>query len=356
GVFISAMFIVIGAYYIATSRDLKRIESVSRSPIYAAFGETIIGVSTIRAFGAEKRLMKRMLRLVDDNNRPYIFNWACNRWLHARIDFVGGLVGLSTAFIIVYNLSKGMDPGLAGFALINALSLTDNVIWVIRLYSMQELNMNSIERIQDYLELEEEPPRIIEGHRPPQEWPSRGDIQIGVVGRTGSGKSTLATSFFRFMEPISGQIIIDGIDISTIGLFDLRCRLTIIPQDPVLFSGTLRSNLDVFGEHDDAELWNALRRAHLIDDATTDSGTSNDSKLSQNEQPQSQISWTLDEPVSENGNNYSQGQRQQIALARALVRKSKLIIMDEATASVDFETDRMIQKTIREEFSDATLL
>ncbi|CAG8509015.1 21771_t:CDS:10 [Cetraspora pellucida] len=384
GAFIAAMFIVIGAYYIATSRDLKRLESVSRSPIYAAFGETITGVSTIRAFGAEKRLMKRMLSLVDNNNRPYIFNWACNRWLHTRVDFAGGLVGFSTAVIVVYNLSNGMDPGLAGFALINALNFTGHVIWVIRMYAVQEMNMNSIERIQDYLILEEEPPRIIEGHRPSPEWPSRGDIQVknlimqyapdnppvlkdisfhiqpaekvGIVGRTGSGKSTLATSFFRFMEPTSGQIIIDGIDISTIGLFDLRSRLTIIPQDPVLFSGTLRSNLDSFGEHDDAELWNALRRAHLIDYATVGSGAGNDNKLSQNEQSQGQITWTLDAPVSENGNNYSQGQRQLIALARALVRRSKLIIMDEATASVDFKTDRMIQKTIREEFSDATLL
>ncbi|KAF0506686.1 P-loop containing nucleoside triphosphate hydrolase protein [Gigaspora margarita] len=380
-VFISAIYIIIGAYYIATSRDLKRLESVSRSPIYAAFGETIIGVSTIRAFGAEKRLMKRMLSLVDNNNRPFIFNWACNRWLHTRVDIAGGLVGLSTAVIIVYNLSNGMDPGLAGFALLNALNFTGHVIWVLRMYAVQEMNMNSVERVHDYLVLEEEPPRIVEGHRPPPEWPTKGDIQVknlvmqyapdnppvlkdisfhikpaekvGIVGRTGSGKSTLATSFFRFMEPTSGQIFIDDIDISTIGLFDLRSKLTIIPQDPVLFSGTLRSNLDSFNEYDDAELWNALRRAHLIDDTTISSDTDNDNKSSQSEQSQA---WTLDAPVSENGNNYSQGQRQLIALARALVRKSKLIIMDEATASVDFKTDRMIQKTIREEFSDATLL
>ncbi|CAG8465353.1 5760_t:CDS:10, partial [Scutellospora calospora] len=355
GIFISIMFIFIGAYYIATSRDLKRLESVSRSPIYAAFGETIIGVTTIRAFGAEKRLMKRMLRLVDNNNRPFIFNWACNRWLHTRVDF-------------------------AGFALVNALNFTGHVIWVIRMYALQEM----IERIYDYLTLEEEPPRIIECHRPPSEWPTKGDIQVknlvmqyspddppvlkdvsfhirpaekvGIVGRTGSGKSTLATSFFRFMEPTSGQMIIDNIDISTIGLFDLRSRLTIIPQDPVLFSGTLRSNLDSFDEHDDEELWNALRRAHLIEGDATIGSDTGDNNLSQNEQSQNQVTWTLDAPVTENGNNYSQGQRQLIALARALVRKSKLIIMDEATASVDFKTDSMIQKTIREEFSDATLL
>ncbi|CAG8581475.1 740_t:CDS:10, partial [Diversispora eburnea] len=359
GVFIAALYVAIGAYYIATSRDLKRLESISRSPIYAVFGETIIGVSTIRAFGAEKRLMTKMLNLVNGNSQPFIFNWACNRWLHIRVDVAGGLVSLATGIIVLYSLKTGMDPGLAGFALTYAINFTAHVIWVLRMYAVQEMNMNSVERVQEYLALEEEPPRIIDYNRPPPNWPPKGEIhvkdlvmqyapdnppvlknisfhirpaeKVGIVGRTGSGKSTLAISFFRFMEPISGQIIIDDVDISTIGLFDLRSRLTIIPQDPVLFTGTLRSNLDSFGEYDDEELWNALRRAHLIE---------GDSLLLN----------------QENGNNFSQGQRQLIALARALVRKSKLIIMDEATASVDFKTDRMIQETIRQEFSDATLL
>ncbi|CAG8698649.1 12352_t:CDS:2, partial [Acaulospora colombiana] len=241
-------------------------------------------------------------------------------------------------------LSKGMDPGLAGFALIYALNFTGHVIWVLRMYAVQEMNMNSVERVQEYLALEEEPPRIIDSNRPPPNWPSKGDIlvdnlvmqyapegppvlkgisfhvhpseKIGIVGRTGSGKSTLAMSFFRLMEATSGRTIIDDIDISTLGLFDLRGRLTIIPQDPVLFSGTLRSNLDSFGEYDDAELWNALRRAHLIDDPSAQENDSDDSTLS--EQSQNQITLNLDSPVSENGHNFSQGQRQLIALARAL--------------------------------------
>ncbi|CAG8557324.1 8544_t:CDS:10, partial [Ambispora gerdemannii] len=386
GAFIAAIYVVIGAFYIATSRDLKRLESVNRSPIYAAFGETIIGVSTIRAFGAEKRLIKKMLNLVDGNNRPFIFNWSCNRWLHIRVDIAGGLVSLATGVIIIYSLSNGMDPGLAGFTLTYALNFTGHVVWVIRMYALQELNMNAgmgLLRVHEYLELEEEPPRIIDDHRPPSDWPSKGDIQvknlvmqytpespavlinvsfnvrpsekIGIVGRTGSGKSTLAMSFFRFIEATSGQIIIDDVDISKIGLFDLRSKLTIIPQDPVLFSGTLRSNLDLFGEFDDDALWNAIRRAHLVED---DSSKNNDSSSSQSptENSQNKITWSLDSPVSENGSNFSQGQRQLIALARALVRRSKVIIMDEATASVDFKTDRMIQETIRQEFGYATLL
>ncbi|CAG8562619.1 uncharacterized protein OCT59_007764 [Rhizophagus irregularis] len=395
GTFIAILYIIIGAYYVATSRDLKRIESIKRSPIYAAFGETITGVSTIRAFGGENRLIKKMLSLVDGNNRPFIFNWACNRWLNTRVDLVGGLVCLAAGTIVIYQLSKGMDPGLAGFALSYALNFTGHLLWLLRLYALQEMNMNSVERIREYMNLEEEPPRIIEGHRPPPEWPFQGEIKvnnlimqyapenppvlkdvsfhikpsekIGIVGRTGSGKSTLALSFFRFMEPTSGQIIIDDIDISTLGLFDLRSRLTIIPQDPVLFSGTLRSNLDPFGKYDDVELWNSLKRAHLIDD---DNKLSLSSEIQQSVTPeliedeiesnkyleQNHFNWSLDAPVSENGGNFSQGQRQLIALARALVCRSKLIIMDEATASVDFKTDRMIQETIRQEFRDSTLL
>ncbi|GBB94776.1 hypothetical protein RclHR1_02410022 [Rhizophagus clarus] len=367
GTLIAILYIAVGAYYIATSRDLKRIESIKRSPIYAAFGETIAGVSTIRAFGGENRLMKKMFSLVDGNNRPFIFNWACNRWLSTRVDFVGGLVTLATGAIVIYQLSKGMDPGIAGFTLTNALNFTGHLLWVLRLYAVQEMNMNSVERINEYIHLEEEPPRIIEGHRPPPEWPSKGEIKvnnlimqyapenppvlkdvsfhikpsekIGIVGRTGSGKSTLALSFFRFMEPTSGQIIIDNIDISTLGLFDLRSRLTIIPQDPVLFSGTLRSNLDPFETQQS-------KTSEPIEDEIESNKYSN----------QNRFNWNLDVPVSENGNNFSQGQRQLIALARALVRKSKLIIMDEATASVDFKTDRMIQETIRQEFKDSTLL
>jgi ABC-type multidrug transport system fused ATPase/permease subunit len=225
---------------------------------------------------------------------------------------------------------------------------THHVLWVVRNYAMNEMNMNAIERVREYLDIEQEPPAHIPETMPSISWPETGSIEvkdlvvqyapenpavlrnisfkvnprekIGVVGRTGSGKSTLALSIFRFMEPTSGSIKIDGVDIHSIGLNDLRSRLTIIPQDPILFSGTLRSNLDPFDQHSDLELWAALKRSHLIDE--------------ENEQQEGEEKITLESPVAENGSNWSQGQRQLIALARALVKRTGLIILDEATSSV----------------------
>jgi len=273
--------------------------------------------------------------------------------------------------------------------------------------------MNSVERVSEYMDLEEEPASIIPGSGSPPSWPHSGDIQIkhlsmryspdtpevlkdvslhikagekvGIVGRTGSGKSTLAISLFRFMEPTQGSICIDGIDISTIGLLDLRSNLTIIPQDPILFKGTLRFNLDPFGERKDEELWQALRQSHLIpesvfpENASSSTAASHPAVVPVEQEAEASADdaakvkkdgtdaaseneivdptkITLDTPVKENGSNFSQGQRQLIALARALVRRSKIIIMDEATASVDFETDLKIQKTIREEMADSTIV
>ncbi|CDH48321.1 atp-dependent bile acid permease [Lichtheimia corymbifera JMRC:FSU:9682] len=372
GTFIAVIFVFIGMYYLATSRDMKRLNSVSRSPIYVQFSETLNGVSTIRAFGAQPRFVMENYDLVDNNNRPFLWMWATNRWLHSRIELLGSSVCFFTGLVIMLARSW-IDPGLAGLCLSYALQFTDHIIWIVRGYAQNEMNMNSIERVQEYMDIEEEAPENIPATCPPKSWPETGAVKVedlemrysqdspavlhrisfetkprekvGIVGRTGSGKSTLALSIFRFMEASHGRILIDDVDIATLGLQDLRSRLTIIPQDPVLFSGTLRSNLDPFGQHDDAELWAALKRSHLIDQQKGGDGGGSEQK-----------NITLDSVVLENGNNWSQGQRQLIALARALVKKSTLIILDEATSSVDFDTDRKIQETIRTELTHSSLL
>ncbi|KAI9485985.1 MAG: P-loop containing nucleoside triphosphate hydrolase protein [Benjaminiella poitrasii] len=369
GVIIAAMFFAIGSYYLRTSRDLKRLNSVSRSPIYVQFNETVNGVATIRAFGSQFRFINENHNKIDSNNRPFLWMWATNRWLHCRVDVLGAFVGFCTGFVLVL-ARNWIDPGLAGLSLSYSLTFTHHVLWVVRNYALNEMNMNAIERVHEYLDVEEEPATEIPETEPRASWPETGSVEVknlvmqytsenpavlrnisfkvqprekvGIVGRTGSGKSTLALSIFRFMEPTSGTIEIDGVDIHKIGLDVLRSRLTIIPQDPVLFSGTLRSNLDPFSQHNDIELWAALKRSHLIDDSQAN--TTGDNAI------------TLDSVVTENGSNWSQGQRQLIALARALIKKSSLIILDEATSSVDFDTDHKIQQTIRTEFTDSALL
>ncbi|KAI8094907.1 P-loop containing nucleoside triphosphate hydrolase protein [Gilbertella persicaria] len=363
GVVIAIMFSAIGSYYLSTSRDMKRLNSVSRSPIYVQFNESVNGVATIRAFGSQQRFIIENHNKIDSNNRPFLWMWVTNRWLHSRVDLLGAFVSFCTGFVLVLG-RDWIDPGLAGLSLSYALTFVHQSLWIIRMYSANEMNMNAIERVHEYLDVDQEPPTHVPETEPSPQWPEHGSVQvkdlvmqyapenppvlrnvnftihprekIGIVGRTGSGKSTLALSIFRFMEPTQGSILIDGVDIHKIGLDSLRSRLTIIPQDPVLFSGTLRSNLDPFDQYDDAQLWAALKRSHLIDEQQQDI--------------------TLDSPVTENGSNWSQGQRQLIALARALVKKTGLIILDEATSSVDFDTDHKIQQTIRTEFTNSTLL
>ncbi|KAF9979372.1 hypothetical protein BGZ73_000066 [Actinomortierella ambigua] len=364
--FIAVLFYLMAGLYLRTSRELKRIESVTKSPVFSHFGESLNGVSTIRAFGQEKRFIYENLSLMDEHNRPYFYLWACNRWLSVRVDLLSAFVTFFAGLFIILNPS--LDAGIAGLSLSYSLMFTDHILWLVRLYSEMEMNMNSVERIREYTDLPQEPPATIEGHRPPPGWPHNGEImvenlvmqyspedppvirdvsfhvnpreKVGIVGRTGAGKSTLAVAFFRFMELSGGKITIDGLDISSLGLHDLRSSLTIIPQDPVLFMGTIRSNLDPFGEHTDSELWAALKRAHLVNEDGTGPNPIGH----------------LDVEVHENGNNFSQGQRQLISLARALLKQSSILILDEATASVDSTTDARIQSTIREEFKNATLL
>ncbi|KAK3846189.1 MAG: ATP-dependent bile acid permease [Linnemannia gamsii] len=379
GLIIAVLFVVIAMFFTRTSRELRRHEAITNSPVYSHFAETLNGVTTVRAFGFEERFNSLYQELLDEHNRPYFYLWVCNRWLSVCVDILSAFMSLFAGIFVIFRRDT-IDASAAGLSLTYSLALTHHVVWFVRTLAFNEINMNCVERVQEYMVLPQEAPAIIESHRPPVSWPTQGEIQvenlvmqyaldepavicdisfhvsprekIGIVGRTGADKSTLAVAFFRFMEVTSGKIVIDGVDISQIGVHDLRSNLTIIPQDPVLFIGTVRSNLDPFQEHDDTSLWAALKRIHLVSSSSSssssDTNTPTDSPGNNNSNNNSGFG-NLDSEVKENGNNFSQGLRQLIDLARALLTNSKIIIMDEAT-------DAKTQATIRESCQDATLL
>ncbi|KAK9459530.1 P-loop containing nucleoside triphosphate hydrolase protein [Lipomyces oligophaga] len=386
GLVICVIFFLVNMFYLQSSRELKRMQSVTRSPIYQHFGETLVGVSTIRAYGYEQRFSDESMRKVDTNSRPYWLMWALNRWMCWRTDVTGGLVSFCAGVFIMISRDS-IDSGLAGLILTYAITFTENMFWVVLLYASNEMNMNSVERIDEFLEIEQEADDIVPDHRPPTNWPSRGAIsvseltlryapelprvikgisfdvtpgsKIGIVGRTGAGKSTIASAFFRFLEADSGKIVIDGVDISTIGLRDLRQRLAIIPQDPTLFTGTIRTNLDPFESHSDSEIFTVLKQVHLISDlpgsTSSSSGNVEEDELAR-EARDMNVFYRLDSAITEGGGNLSQGQRQLMCLARSLLKAPKIIVLDEATASIDYATDAEIQETIRREFGNSTIL
>ncbi|KAK9479736.1 hypothetical protein V1514DRAFT_327274 [Lipomyces japonicus] len=388
GIVICALFFMINLFYLQSSRELKRMQSVTRSPIYQHFGETLVGVPTIRAYGYEQKFISQSMHKVDTNSRPYWIMWALNRWMCFRTDISGGLVSFFAGVFVMVSANR-IDSGLAGLILTYAISFTENMFWVVLLYATNEMNMNSVERIDEFLSIEQEAPDIIPGSRPPHGWPNKGSIsvddlalryapelprvikgisfevepnmKVGIVGRTGAGKSTIASAFFRFLEADQGKIVIDGVDISKIGLRDLRQGLTIIPQDPTLFSGTVRSNLDPFNNYSDEQIFTALKHVHLIDtDSAPTASTSSTPAVElseiEREAHDMNVFYRLDSPVTEGGGNLSQGQRQLMCLARSLLRFPKIILLDEATASIDYNTDARIQETIRTEFSETTVL
>ncbi|RBR25140.1 uncharacterized protein FIESC28_02048 [Fusarium coffeatum] len=373
---ISVLFYLIAVFYLRASRDLKRLEAVQRSPLFQQFGETLSGMTTIRAYGDERRFIRDNLEKVNVQSRPFIYLWACNRWLAFRADLVGDLVAFFAGMFLILNLGK-TDAGAAGISLSYALSFTESVLWLVRLYAINEQNMNSMERIKEYLDVEQESDAIIEDSRPPVDWPQKGSVEfvdyttsyrkelnpvlqnislkiepqekVGIVGRTGAGKSSLALAIFRALEADEGKILIDGLDISSIGLQDLRENITIVPQDPTLFHGTIRSNLDPFDQYTDDQIFAALRRVQLIgpDEPSTSPPTptvpdSTTTKTNQN------IFLNLQSTVAASGTNLSQGQRQLLCLARAMLKAPTVLVMDEATASIDYATDSKIQETIRE--------
>ncbi|PCH35119.1 multidrug resistance-associated ABC transporter [Wolfiporia cocos MD-104 SS10] len=372
-VIFGALYYSVGRVYGQTSRDMRRLDSVTRSPLYSIYGETIAGVTVLRAFGASTKFMRDMLRCVDTNTNPYYWMWGVNRWLSARFNLLSSAVIGVTAFVAI--LTPGITASLAGFALAFASTIMNDLLFLVRRFVGLEQSMVAVERIKEFSELPREPPEFIEP-RPPASWPEKGQIEcenlviryapdlpnvlhnlsftihpgekVGVLGRTGSGKSTLALSFFRFVEPTEGRILIDGLDISQMGLTDLRGKLTIIPQDPTILSGTLRSTLDVFNEYEDAEIYEALRRVHLIPSA--------DEPAEDSETVNANVFRNLDSSVSEGGENFSTGEKQLLCMARAILKRSKVLLMDEATASVDYATDELIGKTIRQEFAESTIL
>ncbi|CAI4232585.1 unnamed protein product [Auanema sp. JU1783] len=353
-------------YYVSTSRQLKRLESATRAPINSLLQDTVLGGSSIRAFREEERFEQECAKRVDDNIVTYYPTIVANRWLAVRLELVGNLIVLfSSVFSVLYRGSDGVTAGLVGLSIAYSLNITQTLNWAVRMTSELETNVVAVERIQEYTKLEVEGSKDTDHTPVPTGWPRNGEIviknltvryrpttecvlkglcmninaneKIGIVGRTGSGKSTLALSLFRIVEAEKGTIEVDGENIADFSLESLRSKMTIVPQDPYLFSGTLRMNLDPTGTAAEHEVWHALQASYLDNFIASLPGG-------------------LAYIVSENGENISVGQRQLICLARAILRKSKILVLDEAAAVVDVETDSLIQKTIKKEFKDCTVL
>ncbi|KAK0042761.1 multidrug resistance-associated protein 1 [Biomphalaria pfeifferi] len=361
---VGAIYFFVQRYFVATSRQLKRLGAKTTSPIFNHFSETLAGATTVRAFGAEQRFIKDSDTKVDLNQICKLMNYTCNRWLGVRLEFLGNLIILLAAIIAVAT-KDSISAGIMGLSISFALQITTNLNWLVRMISDLETQVVSVERIVEYSELQPEAAWEIDNNTSPAGWPQSGHVsvenlslryregldlvlkrisfevktneKVGIVGRTGAGKSSLTLAFFRLVEPAEGRILIDGIDIMKLGLHELRMKVTIIPQDPLIFAGTLRENLDPFKNYDDEAVWVALEHSHL--------------KLFVESHPDK-----LQHQCGEGGMNLSVGQRQLLCMARALLRKTKILILDEATAAVDMETDELIQATIRNEFSDCTIL
>ncbi|KAF8586432.1 metal resistance protein YCF1 [Ramaria rubella] len=354
-------------YYLATGRELKRLDATSRSPIFSSFSETLAGVSTIRAFGQQQIFISENQRRIDRNQMCFLPAISVNRWLAVRLEVLGSSLILVAALMACSALvTRGVDAGLVGLVLSYGLSTTGSLNWFVRSASEVEQNIVSVERILHQTDVTPEAPEYIPETQPKTSWPSEGKVEfksysmryrpdldlvlreisltvqprekIGICGRTGAGKSSLLLALFRIIEPASGTIFIDGVDITTIGLNDLRSAISIIPQESQLFEGTMRENIDPTGVSEDSDIWVALEQAHLKDFVQGLPGG-------------------LDAKVQEGGSSMSSGQRQLLCFARALLRKSKILVLDEATSAIDLDTDKAVQDILRgPQFKNTTIL
>ncbi|KAM9927655.1 hypothetical protein OXX59_002391 [Metschnikowia pulcherrima] len=373
-----AIFVAISNFYQASGREIKRLEAVQRSLVYNNFNETLSGMDTIKAYRRENMFVDKNSTLINRMNESYYITIANQRWLAIHLDVVATILALVVSLLCVFRVFD-ISASSVGLLLSYVLQIAGQLSLLVRMLTQVENEFNSVERICEYaFKLPEEAPAFVSETKPHESWPSRGEIRfenaslayrpglplvlknlnldikptekIGVCGRTGAGKSSIMAALYRLSELESGRIEIDGVDISQLGLHSLRSKLSIIPQDPVLFKGTIRKNLDPFGDSSEADLWTALVRAGLIEQ----------SKLAyikaQDQSSDNLHKFHLNREVDDDGANFSLGERQLISFARALVRGSKILILDEATSSVDYETDSKIQSTIVREFHDCTIL
>uniref|UniRef100_A0A671Q707 ATP-binding cassette sub-family C member 9-like n=1 Tax=Sinocyclocheilus anshuiensis TaxID=1608454 RepID=A0A671Q707_9TELE len=360
---LAVAFYFIQKYFRVASKDLQDLDDSTQLPLLCHFSETAEGLTTIRAFRHEARFKQRMLELTDTNNTAYLFLSAANRWLEVRTDYLGAVIVLTAAVAAIWSTSQS---GLVGLGLTYALTVTNYLNWVVRNLADLEVQMAAVKKVNSFLSTESENYEgSMDVSQVPEDWPQHGEIKIhdlcvrydtmlkpvlkhvnahinpgqkvGICGRTGSGKSSLSLAFFNMVDVFEGKIVIDGIDICKLPLQTLRSRLSIILQDPVLFSGSIRLNLDPERTCTDDRLWEALEIAQLKNMVKALPGG-------------------LDAVVTEGGENFSVGQRQLFCLARAFVRKSSILIMDEATASIDMATENILQKVVMTAFADRTVV
>ncbi|XP_009990212.1 PREDICTED: ATP-binding cassette sub-family C member 8-like, partial [Tauraco erythrolophus] len=364
---LAIMCYFIQKYFRVASRDLQQLDDSTQLPLLSHFSETVEGLTTIRAFRYEAKFRQKLLEYTDSNNIASLFLTAANRWLEVRMEYIGACVVLIAAVTSITScLYSKLSSGLVGLGLTYALMVSNYLNWMVRNLADMEIQLGAVKRINGLLKTEAENYEgLLSSSQIPQNWPDRGEIQIqnlsvrydsnlkpvlkhvnahispgqkiGICGRTGSGKSSFSLAFFRMVDTFEGRIIIDGIDIAKLPLQTLRSRLSIILQDPILFSGTIRFNLDPEKKCTDSMLWEALEIAQLKHVVKALPGG-------------------LDAIVTEGGENFSQGQRQLFCLARAFVRKTSIFIMDEATASIDMATENILQKVVMTAFADRTVV